>query len=223
LRKELKNHNQKFKIFGRKQGRKSKKNLKIKLLKKYLLNIPSDLTAKKIILDIGSGNGENTLFLSKKYSNYLIIAVEIYQDGNINLCTQLHNKKINNVKIFNQNILILFEKFNFNSLIKEIWILFPDPWPKKKHHKRRLINSCFLNQIIFLLDQDKKIYIVIDYSSYLISILKTFYNSKSFRWINDLPNEWDYSLNISKKTRYFEKSLRNNRKSFILIFQKYKT
>ena len=219
----MESYNQNFKIFGRKKGRKSIKKFNTNILQKYLLNINSDFFKKRVILDIGSGNGENTLFLSQKYSNYLIIAVEIYQDGNINLCTQLHNKKINNVKIFNQNILILFEKFNFNSLIKEIWILFPDPWPKKKHHKRRLINSCFLNQIIFLLDQGKKIYIVIDYSSYLISILKTFYNSKSFRWINDLPNEWDYCLNISKKTRYFEKSLRNNRKSFILIFQKYKT
>ena len=220
MKKELKKYNQQFKIFGRKKGRKSKEDLKIKIFSKYLLNIPSDLTGKKIILDIGSGNGENTLFLSKKYSNYLIIAVDIYRDGHINLCKKLNNRKIDNVKIFNQNILILLEKFNLNNFINEIWILFPDPWPKQKHNKRRLINYFFIKKISLFLAQNKKIYIVIDCITYFISILKIFYNSKSFKWINDLPYKWDYKINNISKTRYFEKSLRNNRKSILLIFQR---
>lgn len=220
MKKKLINYKQKFKIFGRKKGRQSKKNFNIELLKKYLLNIPSDLLAKKIILDIGSGNGENTIFLSQKYTNHLIIASDIYLDGNVSLSKQLYNKKINNVKIFNQNILILFEKFNLNNLIKEIWILFPDPWPKKKHYKRRLINSFFVEKVSFLLEKNKKIYIVVDCKSYFISILKIFYDSKLFKWINDLPSKWDYRSNINNKTRYFEKAVRNNNKSFILIFQK---
>ena len=156
MKKELKKYNQQFKIFGRKKGRKSKEDLKSQIFSKYLLNIPSDLIGKKIILDIGSGNGENTLFLSKKYSNYLIIAVDIYRDGHINLCKELNNRKIDNVKIFNQNILILFEKFDFNNLINEIWILFPDPWPKQKHNKRRLINYFFIKKLAFVLNKIKK-------------------------------------------------------------------
>ena len=216
----MKNYNQKFRVFGRKKGRKSAKNLNTEILKKYLLNISPDLITKKIILDIGSGIGENTLFLSQEYSNHLIIASDIYQDGNINLCKQLYNKKIDNVKIFDQNILILFEKFNLNNLINEIWILFPDPWSKTKHYKRRLINSTFVEKVGFLLDHNRKIYIATDCTLYFISILKVFYNSKLFKWINDLPDKWDYSLSIFNKTRYFEKALRNNKKSFILIFQK---
>ena len=132
MKKELKSYNQKFNIYGRKRGRKLNKNSNIEILKKYQLNLPIDQITKKIIIDIGSGNGENALFLSQKYPNYLIIASDIYEDGNINLCKQLDDKKINNIKIFNQNVLLLFEKFNLNNLIKEIWILFPDPWPKKK-------------------------------------------------------------------------------------------
>ena len=216
----MKNYNQKFKIFGRKKGRKPIRNFNIELLQNYLLNLSSNFITKNIILDIGSGNGENTLFLSQKYNNHLIIASEIYQDGNLNLCKQLNNNKINNVRIFNQNVLILLEKFNLNNLIKEIWILFPDPWPKTKHHKRRLINHTFVNKVSLLLEQNKKIYIVTDSISYFTVILKFFYASKSFKWINDLPNKWDYSLHIYHKTKYFEKTLKNNRKSFILIFQK---
>ena len=127
----MKNYNQKFKIFGRKKGRKSLKHLNTKIYKKYLLSICSDLFKKKIVLDIGSGNGENTIFLSQKYPNNLIIASEIYQDGNTNLYQELHRNEIDNVKIFNQNVLILLEEFKLDNLIKEIGILFPDPGRKK--------------------------------------------------------------------------------------------
>jgi len=216
----LKNFNQKFKIFGRKKGRKSLQNLCSAIFDKYLLNLSSDSIAEKIILDIGSGNGENTLILSKKHPNNLIIASEIYQDGNINLCQKLHDNRISNVKIFNQNVLILLDKFKFNNLIKEIWILFPDPWPKTKHCKRRLINTSFIKKVFFLLQQNGKVYIATDSNSYLIFILKAFYNSKLFEWINDLPDKWNYSLNYSYKTKYLEKALRNKKKSFIVIFQK---
>ena len=63
MKKELKSYNQKFKIYGRKRGRKLNKNSNIEILKKYQLNLPIDQITKKIILDIGSGNGENALFL----------------------------------------------------------------------------------------------------------------------------------------------------------------
>ena len=220
MKKELKSYNQKFKIYGRKKGRKLNKNSNIEILKKYQLNLPIDQITKKIILDIGSGNGENALFLSQKYPNYLIIASDIYEDGNINLCKQLDDKKINNIKIFNQNVLLLFEKFNLNNLIKEIWILFPDPWPKIKHHKRRLINLSFVEKVNFLLKRNGKIFIVTDCKSYFIYILKIIYDSNLFRWTNYLPYKWDYSLNRCFQTKYFEKAIRNNKKSFIVIMEK---
>ena len=91
---------------------------------------------------------------------------------------------------------------------------------KKKHNKRRLINYSFIKKISPFLKQNKKIYIVIDCVTYFISILNIFYNSKSFKWINDLPYEWDYRIKNISKTRYFEKSLRNNKKSILLIFQR---
>ena len=116
--------------------------------------------------------------------------------------------------------MILFEEFKLDNLIKEIWILFPDPWPKKKHSKRRLINSSFIDKVFYLLEENGKIYIATDNSSYFISILKTFYLSKLFKWNNDLPDKWNYNIYFGYKTKYFEKALRNNKKSFIVIFQK---
>ena len=221
MREKLKKSIQKFKIFGRKKGRKIVTNSNIDFLKQYQLKLPSDLIGKKIILDVGSGNGENTLFLSQKYTNKLIITSEIYEDGNLNLCNQLRAKNINNVKIFDQNILILFEKMKKNNCIDEIWILFPDPWPKKKHHKRRLINSTFFKTFFSFLKIKGKIFIATDSSSYLIYILSVVFNTKKFRWINDFAHQWRYHYNeYLPQTKYYKRASKNNKKSFILIFQK---
>ena len=118
----------KYRIYGRKKGRK-----KIHLDDKdffvnYKINLEKDIKKnKKNIIDVGSGNGENTLFLAKKNTEALIISVEIFQDGNINLCNQLSNLKLYNVKLFLDNVLKLFDHLNNDNYFNEIWILFPDP------------------------------------------------------------------------------------------------
>ena len=87
---------QKYKIYGRKKGRQFTEDVNVNLLKNFLLEIPSDLINKKIILDIGSGNGENAILLSKKHPDKLIITSDIFQDGNYNLSRKL---KLNNLAL----------------------------------------------------------------------------------------------------------------------------
>ena len=220
MKKKLANYNHKFNIFGRKKGKKISNKINSEIIKKYLFNFSSDINNNNIILDIGSGNGENTLYLSNKYPDYLIVASEVYEDGIINLCNNLSNRGINNVKIYNSNVLLLIQKIIYKNYIKEIWILFPDPWEKKRHKKRRLINSSFIKKVSFILSKKNRIHIATDSRSYFISILKQFYESGLFRWVNALPSDWDYGVNTNFKTRYFEKALISNKKSFFLIFEK---
>ena len=210
----------KYKIFGRKKGRKKFQYVDYNLNKKYLLNLDSDFYNKKVVLDIGSGYGENALILAQKFPEKLIIACEIYEDGNINLCNQLTKKNINNVKIFNQNVLILLENTNLKFLLDEIWILFPDPWPKKKHNKRRLINDTFFKIVYSKLIFSGVIIIVTDSISYFISILNYVYKSKVFKWINDGAKDWQYSNTNLVETKYYKKALNYNRKSMIIILSK---
>ena len=84
----------KYTIYGRKKGKKKIKSLYKNLYKNYLFDLNTNLKNKKIIIDIGSGNGENSLYLSQKFPDSLIIASEIYEDGVVNLCNQLSINKI---------------------------------------------------------------------------------------------------------------------------------
>ncbi len=212
--------NQKFKIFGRKKGKKSLSKSSYSILEKYNFKTNAINRNKKIILEIGSGDGDYSLYLSQKNPNQLIIASDIYLDGNINLCKKVEDQKIKNIKIFNKNALIFFDELKMKNICKEIWLLFPDPWPKKKHHKRRIIKTSFLNKVYPFLIKKGKIYIATDCKNYFLNILRIFSISRKFKWVNDLPYKWDYCFNNSFETKYFKKALRNNRKSYFIVMQK---
>ena len=179
------NNFNKFKIFGRKKGKK-KSNVSEIYLKNYLLDLDQDLQNKLIVLDIGSGNGESTLELAKKFKNKLIIASDVFEAGNINLSKQLNNHDITNVKIFDKNVLIFIDKFINKVFLDEVWILFPDPWPKKKHYKRRIINEDFLNLANRKIAKDGFIKIATDWSNYSDHIIKIFDQNTNFERINDI-------------------------------------
>tara|TARA_Y100000590_G_scaffold187781_1_gene214039 strand:- start:199 stop:864 length:666 start_codon:yes stop_codon:yes gene_type:complete len=206
------------KTYGRKRGKKSKiKILNYKNhLKKYLINKIHN--KKNIILEIGSGNGENVIKLSKLYPKKLIIACEVYIDGNASLISKLIKENITNVKLFEKNCFILLDKMKKNS-VDEIWILYPDPWPKKRHHKRRLINSKFISLIKCILKKTGKIFISTDNKDYFINILLEFRNANFF-WDNDSPIKWSKPFNKMSQTAFLLKAQKNSQKSNFMVFSR---
>ena len=208
----------KYRIYGRTKGRKKIQPIDKNFIENYEINLERDIKKnKKNIIDIGSGRGENTLFLAKNNPEALIIAIEIFLDGNINLCKQLSNLKLCNVKLFSSNVLKLFDYLNNDSYFNEIWILFPDPWPKKKHYKRRLINDNFLKKIYPYIKKNGKIFIATDSTSYLQSIMNSIYKTKYlFNWQNNKPQNWIYEMLDLPYTKFFKKAQNSYRSSFFI-------
>ena len=214
----MKKISDKYTIYGRKKGRKKIHSVDKDFFVNYKINLETDIKKnKKNIIDVGSGKGENTLFLAKKNPDALIIAIEIFWDGNINLCKQLLKLKLYNVKIFSSNVLKLFDHLNKDDYFNEIWILFPDPWPKMKHYKRRLINDNFFTKVYPYLKKDGKIFIATDSSSYLKSIMNSIYKTKSlFHWLNKRPQNWIYEILDVPCTKFFKKAQNSYRSSFFI-------
>ena len=218
----MNNIKNKYRIYGRQKGRKKIKILDDFFFNKSLFNIKKDLNKnKKIIIDIGSGNGENSIFLSKNNPKSLIIACDPFLDGNINLSNELFKLDIKNVKFYNKNILKLFSQLKTKSLFTEVWILFPDPWPKKRHHKRRLLNNEFFKQIYNLIKKNGKIFIATDSPSYLKSILINLYSlQRFFEWENQTPYEWQYITPHLPSTKFFKKADISERSSIFIKLKK---
>ena len=99
-------------------------------------------------LEIGFGVGNFIIEMGIREPNENFIGIDFYHKGIRKVITRIAKYEICNARIVygdaKEKIPLLFNPEELD----RIYINFPDPWPKKKHHKRRLINSCFLNQII---------------------------------------------------------------------------
>ena len=163
--------------FGRTKSRKissTKENNFKYFLKKN--NISKLNLKKKLILEIGIGMGENLIYLSKKNKRKKVIGVDPFKNGMVNVSDYCIQNNIKNIYLYP----FVFQKF-FNRFKKLrfsiIYILFPDPWPKKKHHKRRIINEVFLKQILKILMKNGKVFLSTDNFNYfnnIKTILKKF-------------------------------------------------
>ena len=212
----------KYKLFGRFKGRKRNIKSNINKLEEFKIDLKKDLNTNQYnILDIGSGSGENALHLSHQHPNAQIITCELFEDGNINLCNQIFLNDIKNILLFQGNVLEFFDQFNEKLIFDEIWILFPDPWPKIRHHKRRLINDNFLKLTYYFLKKNGKIMIASDSQSYNRAIIKLIYDLKHlFCWKNQNFEKWNYDLLELPKTKFNKKAIKSGRNTMIFNLNK---
>ena len=134
----------------------------------------------KCYLEIGFGNAENIIFQAINNPSYLFIGSEVYMSGIGTLVSSIKENNINNIKIFSDDIRLLLDqspKKVFDSVI----IICPDPWPKEKHHKRRLINKSFLKMVHDFMKDDSNVYISTDWENYAESISDLFEKNKLFK------------------------------------------
>ena len=136
-------------LFYKKRPRRSLSKKQKKLLKftlqKFLFE-KEIINNNKKLLEIGFGYGENLIHLSKNNPDTLIIGCEVYEPGIASLVEKIEAGNLKNIYIYPKNIFSLFDNLKKNSFEK-VFILYPDPWPKKKHFKRRLISDILLKKI----------------------------------------------------------------------------
>lgn len=117
------------------------------------------------ILEIGFGNGELLSSQAIRYPDLNFIGFEVHRPGIGHLLLDIETRRLNNIKIATCDVMDYLPMFNAASLYA-IWLFFPDPWRKKRHHKRRLINQFFLQQAQRLLTHDGVLHIATDWPDY---------------------------------------------------------
>ena len=208
-------------LFGRTRGR-SKKRINLKsyyeLVNKYKFQ---KCNAKlDYILDIGTGYGETSIFLAKKFSDQVVISCEKYIDGNIILLKNIENNKISNIRLHNGNVHDVLERID-KQYFKLVWIFFPDPWPKNKHAKRRLITSDFLIKLHKILKENSEIHIATDSTIYVRFILNSIFNCKDyFLWLNQSDMNLQIKDYFNVETKYYKKAIKSQRNPSLFILKK---
>ena len=191
----------------------------------YLLNIaeqPIDFStvfphANRFSIEIGFGDGEVLLQLASKNPDTGYLGIEVYRPGVGKCLLGLNEMELKNVRVSTSDVRdVLLRQLTPNSL-NEVFILFPDPWPKKRHHKRRLISPEFIILCANRMVAGAKLCFATDSESYAQHALSQFTASKEFKNIEQSGGFYSGEP-VRPKTRYERKALARGEKIYDLLF-----
>jgi len=159
--------------------------------KQEQINIPTIFPAsEKVIMEIGFGMGEATAIIAKNHPNNGYIAVDVHPPGIGKLLARIVENDLSNLKVIEEDVHVVLQHMIADESLDGIHLFFPDPWPKKKHNKRRIINEGFLALIHPKIKKGGFIHIATDWVPYAISIQEVFAGSTLFTGgVIDKP-EW---------------------------------
>ena len=199
--------------FVKRRGRITKRQEEsLSFLKDYSVSNIKDIHKEsrdydQCCLEIGFGNAEHLIKQSENNPKTLFIGSEVYMSGIGSLLSHINENKVKNIRIFSDDIRILLDQ-KYEETFNLINILCPDPWPKERHHKRRLINDEFLNMVQGFIKIDGHIFISTDWENYAESIEKTLNRSSIF-----LPSD-DCVLKKNGLTKFEQRGVDQGRSIF---------
>ena len=135
---------------------------------------------QKLILEIGFGMGDATLEIAEQNPDVNFIGIEVHPPGVGRVLSQIEKKGLSNLRVIEHDAVEVLQHMFPDASINGIHIFFPDPWPKKRHHKRRLINSTLLTLMEAKLIDDGYVHIATDWQEYAAEIKALLSNSKNF-------------------------------------------
>lgn len=130
--------------------------------------------SKYSILEIGPGRGDFLFYLAEKNPKSNVIGIELKSTRYFKLIERINKRKLNNVRVIQSDARKIVSDFLPPESINEIHINFPDPWPKRKHKKNRLINVAFIKNCERILSKGGKLTFITDAEFYFEEVKKDF-------------------------------------------------
>jgi len=200
----------------------NQKNALDTLWDRYVLKegeyVDSFLSDKHSVLDIGFGAGETTTYLAKNMPNSSILGAEVYLSGIGSTLSRSNEEKLTNIKILNSDIVPFLEEKISDCSFDLVLMFYPDPWPKRKHHKRRLFQEGFINLIQRKLRKDGIFYFKTDWNHYYEEAKKLPFEKKKWKVLDE--GQLDILLQELPETSFEKKALKAKRDLNKIILQK---
>jgi tRNA (guanine-N7-)-methyltransferase len=219
-------------FFGRRKGHKLRKQqaeLYENLLPKLSLDIaqptPRDLaslfpfTPEKLQLEIGFGGGEHLLHEARNHPKTGYIGCEPFINGMAKMLAVIEKEKISNIRLHPSDALYLLEWLPGASLDR-IDILYADPWPKKRHWKRRFISDENVSRFARVIRPGGILRFASDIDTYVEWTLVRLLRNKDFHWLAEKADDWRLPYPNWPGTRYEQKAIREGRKPNYLEFRR---
>ncbi len=225
-------HQNQGSFFGRRKGHKLRAHqadLIEHLLPRLALDIgaaaPSRLAevfdppAATIRLEIGFGGGEHLVTEAQTFPDTGFIGCEPYVNGMAKILAQIEAHDIGNIRLFAGDAADLLAWLPPRSLTR-IDLIHPDPWPKRRHWKRRFVQNATVRAMARLLKVGGEFRFVSDIDSYCAWTLAHLLRSPDFRWLAERADDWRRPWDDYTMTRYGRKAAREGRVANDLRFER---
>lgn len=172
---------------------------------------------REIWLEIGFGGGEHLAEQAERHPEIGFIGSEVFENGVVKLLGEADRRRLTNIRIYADDVRPLLAAMPPRS-IGRVFILFPDPWPKARHHKRRLVTPETLDRLAEIMTDRAELRLATDDPGYLSWMLEHATNHPAFSWTARQPADWRERPEDWPATRYEEKARKAERVPAFLRF-----
>ena len=164
-------------------------------------------SVRGVWLEVGFGAGEHLIWQAREHPEVGLIGAEPYEMGMAKILTKLEESPLNNIRLFEGDGRDIIEALPDQSLGR-FFLLFPDPWPKTRHHKRRFLQMEMLDQLARVLKPGAELRFATDDKSYLPYALERLMAHPAFDWGAQGPADWKSRPADWPPTRYETKAIK---------------
>jgi tRNA (guanine-N7-)-methyltransferase len=174
---------------------------------------------EEVWLEIGFGGGEHLLWQARANPHVGLIGCEPFEDGVVKALSAIEREKLANIRLYADDARPLL-RWLPDAAIARGFILFPDPWPKKRHQKRRLVSPATLAELARIMRSGAELRVATDISDYARWILLAVREQKSFSWTAGGARDWRERGADWPSTRYEQKAIREGRRCSYFRFRR---
>ena len=188
--------------------------------------VPADRLAERLMpgaravwLEIGFGGGEHLIAQSDAHADVAFIGCEPFIDGVVKVLSAIEERKLGNIRLHDDDARDVL-RWLPEASIDRAFVLFPDPWPKAKHRKRRLVSAATLALLARVMKPGAELRVATDIGDYARTILQAMAQQSAFRWTAMCPADWRIQGVDWPVTRYQQKADREGRCSYFFRFER---
>ncbi len=219
-------------FYGRRKGqqlRGRKQRLYDELLPKLVLDPDSSAVTdlrnlfcspvEAFRLEIGFGGGEHLAIQAENHPHTGFIGVEPFINGMAKMLGEIDTRGLQNIRLYDDDATQILDWLPAGAF-QRVDLLYPDPWPKKRHWKRRFVNQKNLDRIARVLKPGGEFRFASDIDTYINWTLTHCQKHRQFEWMAKHAKDWQEPWQGWLQTRYEAKAIREGRKPCYLIFEK---
>jgi len=182
------------------------------------LDVAALFDGKPLWLEIGFGGGEHLVHMAARYPNVGIIGCEPYINGVAMLLGKIRKADVSNLRVHPGDARDLFDVLPDRS-VEKVFLNYPDPWPKKRHHRRRFVTPEHLDPLHGVMANRAELRVATDIKDYVRQTMEEVPKA-GFEWLAEGPADWRDPWNDWISTRYEQKALREGRTPHYMTFRK---